>query len=196
MTVYRNNHAARPWVMALLFLLSACGSSGGDGDTESAGLDARPDNVSCLAPARSISDASASVIDAFPSLPVISQPTKMLLEPVIDPRWFVLRKTGQLVVFDPDDATALSTYLDLSGVVRTRSEGGLLGMAFHPDYPATPEIFLSYTIDHSGPPMRSVISRFILDDVSNPGPGTVEQVILQIDQVTPTVSVSSRRSRV
>ncbi len=168
--------------MALLFLLSACGSSGGDGDTESAGLDARPDNVSCLAPARSISDASVSVIDAFPSLPVISQPTKMLLEPVIDPRWFVLRKTGQLVVFDPDDATALSTYIDLSGVVRTRSEGGLLGMAFHPDYPATPEIFLSYTIDHSGPPMRSVISRFILDDVSNPGPGTVEQVILQIDQ--------------
>jgi uncharacterized repeat protein (TIGR03806 family) len=70
----------------------------------------------------------------------------------------------------------------LSGVVRTVSEGGLLGMAFHPDYPNTAEIFLSYTIDHTGPAMRSVISRFILDNVTSPGGGTVEQVILELDQ--------------
>ena len=146
------------------------------------GLDSRPDNLTCVAPARPSADASVSVIDAFPGLPDIVQPTKMLLEPVADPRWFVLRKTGQLVTFDPDSATSVSTYLDLSGVVRTNSEGGLLGMAFHPAYPATPEIFLSYTIDHTGPAMRSVISRFILDNVTTPGPGTVEQVILQVDQ--------------
>jgi uncharacterized repeat protein (TIGR03806 family) len=123
-----------------------------------------------------------TTVDAFPNLPNISQPTKMLLEPVADPRWFVLRKTGQLVVFDPDNATSVSTYIDLSGVVRTASEGGLLGLAFHPDYPATPEIFLSYTRNHTGPPMRSVISRFILDNVTTPGAGTVEQVILEVDQ--------------
>jgi uncharacterized repeat protein (TIGR03806 family) len=115
-------------------------------------------------------------------LPNIAQPTKMLLEPVADPRWFVLRKSGQLVTFDAANATAVSTYIDLSSVVRTVSEGGLLGMAFHPDYPNTAEIFLSYTIDHSGPAMRSVISRFILDDVTSPGGGTVEQVILELDQ--------------
>ena len=146
------------------------------------GLDSRPDNATCLAPARANNDATVTVVDAFPLLPNIAQPTKMLLEPVADPRWFVLRKTGQLVTFDPDNATAVTTYLDLSGVVRTRSEGGLLGMAFHPDYPATPEIFLSYTIDHSGPAMRSVISRFILDDIASPGAGTEEQVILRVDQ--------------
>jgi len=146
------------------------------------GLDNRPDNQTCIAPARPNEDSSVAVIDPFPSLPSISQPTKMLLEPVVDPRWFILRKSGQLVTFDPDNATTISTYLDLSGIVRTSSEGGLLGMAFHPDYPDTPEIFLSYTIDHSGPAMRSVISRFILDNVSNPGAGTVEQVILQVDQ--------------
>jgi len=146
------------------------------------GLDDRPDNQTCIAPARPTTDASVAVIDPFPNLPAIVQPTKMILEPVSDPRWFVLRKTGQLVAFDPDTATALSTYLDLSGVVRTQSEGGLLGMAFHPAYPTTPEIFLSYTVDHNGPAMRSVISRFILDNVANPDAGTVEQVILQIDQ--------------
>ena len=146
------------------------------------GIDFRPDNQTCIAPTRPNTDASVTVIDPFPNLPNIAQPTKMLLEPVVDPRWFVLRKTGQLVTFDPDLATSVSTYLDLSTVVRTESEGGLLGMAFHPDYPSTPEIFLSYTIDHTGPAMRSVISRFILDSVANPGPGTVEQVILQVDQ--------------
>ena len=133
------------------------------------GLDTRPDNQTCVAPERPDANASVSVIDPFPNLPNIVQPTKMLLEPVINPRWFVLRKTGQLVTFDPDNAISVSTYLDLSGVVRTASEGGLLGMAFHPDYPGTPQIFLSYTIDHTGPAMRSVISRFILDDVVTPG---------------------------
>jgi uncharacterized repeat protein (TIGR03806 family) len=163
--------------------LIACNSGGSSGDDDGApGLDSRPDNVTCIAPARPDGDASVAVIDAFPDLPDIEQPTKMILEPVADPRWFVLRKTGELETFDPDDATNLSTYLDLSAVVRTSLEGGLLGMAFHPDYPDTPEIFLSYTIDHGGPAMRSVFSRFILDDVSSPGAGTEEQVILQVDQ--------------
>jgi uncharacterized repeat protein (TIGR03806 family) len=147
-----------------------------------AGLDERPDNQTCVAPARPTDDASVTVIDVFPNLPFINQPTKMLLEPVANPRWFVTRKTGQLVTFDPDNATVLTTHIDLSGVVRTSSEGGLLGLAFHPNYPATPEIFLSYTINHTGPNMRSVISRFILDNVTSPGAGTIEQVILQVDQ--------------
>ena len=146
------------------------------------GLDSRPDNLSCIAPARPDLDSSVAVIDPFPNLPNISLPTKMLLEPVANPRWFVLRKSGQLMTFDPDVATSTSTFLDLSGRVRTNSEGGLLGMAFHPNYPQTPEIFLSYTINHNNPSMRSVFSRFILDDITNPGAGTVEQVLLQVDQ--------------
>ena len=146
------------------------------------GLDNRPDNQTCIAPARPVTDASVAIVDAYPGLPNIGQPTKLLLEPVADPRWFVLQKTGQLVTFDPDNAMSVDPYIDLSGVVRTSSEGGLLGMAFHPDYPDTPEIFLSYTVNHSGPPMRSIISRFILDDVASPGGGTVEEVILEVDQ--------------
>ncbi|MDJ0941076.1 MAG: PQQ-dependent sugar dehydrogenase [Woeseiaceae bacterium] len=148
------------------------------------GLDARPDNMTCIAPARPNIDATVTVVDAFPGLANIPQPTKMLLEPVANPRWFVLQKTGQIVTFDPDNAVTPDLYLDLTvdHSIRTNSEGGLLGMAFHPNYPATPEIFLSYTIDHTGPAMRSVISRYTLDNVTTPGAGTTEEVIIEIDQ--------------
>lgn len=148
------------------------------------GLDSRPDNQTCVAPARPGAATGIRSEEAFPNLPNINQPTKMLLEPVsANPRWFVLEKVGQIVVFDPNTANALSNYLSFS--VRTNSEGGLLGMAFHPNYPATPEIFASYTINHTGPSMRSVISRVILDDVASPsaiGAGSVEERLLLVDQ--------------
>jgi uncharacterized repeat protein (TIGR03806 family) len=170
-------------------LLTACGggSSGNNNNPPPpppvvVGLDARPDNATCIAPAKSAAGVSVDVADIFPGLPSIGSPTKILLEPVASPRWFVLRKSGQLVVFDPANATSTANFLDLSGVVRTASEGGLLGMAFHPDYPAVPEVFLSYTINGPSTEMRSVISRFVLDNLTSPGAGTVEQVIIEIDQ--------------
>lgn len=142
------------------------------------GLDTRPQNLTCIAPARPDEDVSVSVVDAYPGLPDIAEPTKILLEPVADPRWFVLQKSGRVLTFDPDNATSTSLYLQRN--VRDNSEGGMLGMAFHPDYPAVPEVFLSYTV---GPPMRSVIERVILDDVQNPTEaGSTGYVVLEVDQ--------------
>ncbi|MFK8054270.1 MAG: PQQ-dependent sugar dehydrogenase [Woeseiaceae bacterium] len=155
-----------------------------DTTTVQFGLDDRPDNLTCLATDRPSDGATVSITDPYASLPGFSQPTKLLLEPGGAGRWFVLQKTGQVLTFDPGAANATQRFLDLTTTraIRTNSEGGLLGLAFHPDYPATPEIFLSYTIDHSNPSMRHVLSRFILDDVNNPGAGTTEQVILLVDQ--------------
>jgi len=179
-------------VLLVTFVASCGGGGSGNNNNQPppvtpppVGLDTRPNNLSCVAPARGAGGASMDAVDAFPNLPGISGAVKLLVEPVGNPRWFVLRKGGQLVVFDPDNATSTSNYLDLSGVVRTASEGGLLGMAFHPDYPAVPEIFLSYTINGPTTEMRSVISRVILDDITSPGAigaGSVEQVIIEVDQ--------------
>ena len=189
----RSNPLTIVLLFAVALLVVACGGGGAKTTgnppppppRETVGLDARPNNATCVAPARAPAGAAIDVTDAFPGLPGIAQPVKVLMEPVADPRWFVLRKSGQLVVFDPDAATSWSTYVDLSGVVRTNSEGGLLGMAFHPDYPGVAEIFLYYTVNGSSTEMRSVISRLILDDIvspSAPGAGTIEEVILQVDQ--------------
>ena len=171
-------------VNATIVQAAATGTIRDDDATTSAfGLDDRPDNLTCVAPARPTADASVAITDPYPSLSSFVQPTKLLLEPSGD-RWFVLQKTGQIVTFPVAGPTGTTAYMDLTTTrsIRTNSEGGLLGMAFHPDYPSTPEIFLSYTIDHTGPSMRSVISRMVLDNVTSPGAGTVEQVILEVDQ--------------
>ena len=182
------------YASALLFALIVAGCSGGSTTNNNpnppvnpltSGLDARPNNVTCVAPARGAGGASVDIVDAFPNLPGLAFPTKVLVEPVANPRWFVLEKNGMVRVFDPGNATSTAPYIDLVGVVSTSAnEGGLLGMAFHPDYPGVPEIFLSYTINGvGGPSLHSIIARFILDDVTSPtAAGTVEQEIIRIDQ--------------
>ncbi|MBT8087233.1 MAG: PQQ-dependent sugar dehydrogenase [Gammaproteobacteria bacterium] len=160
---------------------SAVGTIQNDDEVALFGLSARPDNQTCVAPPRPDAVTSVAAQDAFPGL-VFGGPTKLLIEPVANPRWFVLLKSGRIQVFDPDDLI-VSDYMDLSATVNTAGEGGLLSLAFHPDYPATPEIFLSYTRDTS--PMRSVVSRVILDNVSSPsaiGAGSVEYEIISVDQ--------------
>ncbi len=188
-----NRHLRGVLSLAGCILLTACGGSSGGGSggvvtpppTSDFGLDSKPQNLTCVAPALPVGGGpTIEVVDAFPALPSLNGATKVLVEPVADPRWFVLRKNGELHVFDPDNATSTTIWLDLSSgfSIRTASEGGLLGMAFHPDYPATPEVFVYYTRNHSGPAMRSRISRFVLDDVTTPGAATVEQIIIEIDQ--------------
>jgi uncharacterized repeat protein (TIGR03806 family) len=164
---------------------SAVGTLQNDDAAPVFGLSARPDNQTCIAPPRPNAVSSVTVEEPFPGLSFgAGGPTKLLMEPVADPRWFVLRKSGQVRVFDPDDPVATVTdYLDFSGVVNAAGEGGLLSLAFHPDYPTTPEIFFSYTRDAS--PMRSVVSRVILDDVIAPsaiGAGSVEYEVISVDQ--------------
>jgi len=162
---------------------SAIGTIRNDDAVAVFGLDVRPDNQTCVAPPRPGAATSVAIQEAFPGL-VFSGPTKLLLEPVANPRWFVLQKSGQIRVFDPDNpAASLATFLNLSGVVNASGEGGLLGMAFHPNYPATPEVFLSYTRDTT--PMRSVISRVVLSNTSTPaaiGSGSVENEVISIEQ--------------
>ena len=99
-------------------------------DTPTSGLATRPQNLTCVAPARPQVNTSVAVVSAYPALS-FSQPTKLLLEPVADPRWFVLQKGGQLVVFDPDNATSVEAFLSVT--VNTSSEGGGRGLAVHPD---------------------------------------------------------------
>ncbi|MEL6341824.1 MAG: Calx-beta domain-containing protein, partial [Myxococcota bacterium] len=114
-------------------------------DDPAVGLTGRPENLTCLAPPRPVQDTAVNVEDAFPSAPGFSQITKILQVPGDGSRWYVLEKGGRVRAFDTSDPSDVWTFLDFSDQVWTNSEGGLLGMAFTPDFPTTPEVYVNYT---------------------------------------------------
>jgi glucose/arabinose dehydrogenase len=73
-------------------------------------------------------------------------------------RLYVVERNGTIQVFDNDDeASSSTTFLDIRSQVSTTFEGGLLGLAFHPDYAENGHLFVSYTTPG---PFRSRVSRF------------------------------------
>jgi uncharacterized repeat protein (TIGR03806 family) len=143
------------------------------------GLDSRPSNTTCLAPERPTTSSSIQLGPVFANLTFINA-VALLQAPGDASRWFVVRQNGVVRVFDntPSVATS-STFIDIKSRVTSGGETGLLGMAFHPNWPATPEVFLSYTRDS---PLRSVISRFTSNNGGLTLDATSEQVLLTIDQ--------------
>jgi uncharacterized repeat protein (TIGR03806 family) len=90
-------------------------------------------------------------------LGAFTQPLAMMQAPGDDSRWFVLEKTGSVRVFNntPNVSSFNTDFISLN--VNFSSEGGLLGMAFHPDFATNREVFLSWT---EGTPMVSIVARF------------------------------------
>ena len=169
---------------ATLVTTSATGTiTDDDAPPPTAGLDSRPSNTTCLAPERAPGGSSAQVVlePAFPDLPSFNQPTGLVQAPGGDARWYLLEKTGRVRVF-PDDPAARDApvWLDISAQVNVRSEGGLLGLAFDPDWPVVAEVYVSYT-GNSGGGMRSVVSRFVPDEPVSPSSWREEQLIT-VDQ--------------
>lgn len=121
--------------------------------TPTVGLDARPSNTTCIAPERATGDATIGVERVFPNIRfqdsagVTSNPLFLGQAPNDRSRWFVLERFGAARVFDNNPAVSTySTFLDIAARVEsTCAECGLLGMAFHPDFPRTPRVYITYT---------------------------------------------------
>ena len=109
------------------------------------GLDVRPSNTTCLAGARPSSSDTATLQRAFPSLS-FTTPVLALQAPSDNTRWFVVQQSGEVKQFaNVDTTTTTSNFIDISSLVVSGGEQGLLGMAFHPNFPVDPRVFLSYT---------------------------------------------------
>ena len=110
-----------------------------------------------------------------------TQPVALVQAPGDSTRWFVVEKGGFVRVFANDqNTTSASVFLDISSVVNASGEGGLLGLAFHPNFPVTPEVFVSYT--RSGAPLVSYVSRFFSTDSGQTLNAASEEVIMTVDQ--------------
>jgi len=126
--------------------------------------------------------AALDVQDAFMNLmPNFTAPLAMLQAPGDGARWYVVEKGGRILVFNNDPAvTAFSTVVDIGSRVATTGEMGLLGMAFHPDFPADRRVFLSYTNEDAGRVSR--ISEFrSTDDGATIDPNS-ERILLIVGQ--------------
>lgn len=63
-----------------------------------------------------------------------------------DERLFVLEQHGLIRIVMPDGTVLDEPFLDIRGSVATTNwEQGVLGLAFHPNYPETPYFYLTYT---------------------------------------------------
>jgi uncharacterized repeat protein (TIGR03806 family) len=79
----------------------------------------------------------------------------MLQAPGDDSRWYVVQKGGTVRVFANTASPTASDFISVA--VNSGGEGGLLGMAFHPDWAANRQVFLSFT---ESSPMVSVLARY------------------------------------
>ncbi len=72
-----------------------------------------------------------------------------------DSRLFIVQQEGQVMIFDGTRLLA-QPFLDISALVSSGGERGLLGIAFHPDYAHNGRFFVDYT-DRNG---NTVIARY------------------------------------
>ena len=97
------------------------------------------------------SAAAGNLPAGFTVTPVITGltlPTAVQFSP--DGRVFVIEKRGTLKVWSSLSDTTADVPLNLASEVYDWWDRGLLGLALHPDFPATPYVYLLYTWDVAG----------------------------------------------
>ena len=174
-------------IIAAAFLMQGC-DSGADHTTGPAppvvapgttGLDSRPSNTTCLAGDRATTD-DLIALAPFSNLGFDSA-LAMLQAPADNAHWYVVEQGGLVKRFDAASPISTTVFIDMRARVTVSSEAGLLGMAFHPDFPNDPRAFLSYTIK-VGDQLVSRVSSFTSNDAGVTLDATTENVLLTLDQ--------------
>jgi glucose/arabinose dehydrogenase len=136
-------------------------------------------NSTPMPPVGPVPNVDLNVVQAFPALQ-FAAPVLLLQAPADDSRWYVVEQDGLVRTFINDDAVSDSSiFIDIrsrvaSPVDQAGGETGLLGMAFHPNYPTDPRLYLSYTALQQNQ-LISRISEFQLDSTS-------ERILLEVAQ--------------
>ena len=144
-----------PWIAPLwLGILVSCGGGGGgDANGQVGQRDAGP-------------GVPISLQRVFSTV-TLDDPVAMLQAPGDATRWFVVEQGGTVKVFNASGMPSTAIFADIRNRVSSGGETGLLGMAFHPDFPNTELVYLSYTNNSSG--LVSRVSEFPLSG------GTVDE---------------------
>jgi uncharacterized repeat protein (TIGR03806 family) len=121
------------------------------------GIDTRPANPTCLAPARPVSATNMDVglLPMFPNLdlsnPIALYRNKLAASPSEPMRWFIVERDGVVWTFVDANASkdgaggTEQAQQFLSITVDSGGEGGLLSLAFDPQFPTNHIVYASYT---------------------------------------------------
>ena len=169
----RTTRAGRQLALCLPIVLAACGTAS---PTAAPATGSTPGSPAGSPAAAGVPRLEIEVVAGGLASPV----------DVADPgdssgRRFVAEQAGRIRIVDRT-GVADRPFLDISAEVRSGGEQGLLGLAFHPDFPADPRFFVDYT-DRDG---NTVISEYRVDAAdTNVADPASERAILHIDQPFP-----------
>jgi glucose/arabinose dehydrogenase len=175
---------------------SGAGASGTGGATSDAGQDSgvdagmEPTASLCKAPVPAQNPGNECPSGDPVALDValvagdLDVPVFVTSAPGDDTRLFVVERSGRIVIIDPASGDEIADFLDVQDVATSGSindERGLLGLTFHPDYPADPRFYVNYTTQPAAT-LRTIISSF---EVSASDPNAAdpdsEQVLYDFD---------------
>ncbi len=167
-------------LLCLTTLLAACHSGGDSPDNSpsvSVGLNQRPDNSDCVAPANPDATTTLRFTPAFAQLPAMASLVGLHQAPNDPAHFYAVLKGGLIQRFDNRaDASSFTTVLNLSGLVRDSGESGLLGVAFHPDFASNGYLYVHYS---GGVSLTSTVARYTLRGDGQFEPGSAQVLFTQ-----------------
>lgn len=95
-----------------------------------------------------------------------------------DSRLFVVQQGGLIRILNSDGTKNTTPFLNLTSLVSSGSERGLLGLAFHPDYATNGYFFVNYT-NTSG---STVIARYSVSTTNPDVANTTATILMTIPQ--------------
>ncbi len=97
-----------------------------------------------------------------------------------DDRLFIVEQGGQIKILNADATINTTPFLNITSIISTGGERGLLGLAFHPDYANNGYFFVYYT-DNSG---DTQVARYTVDG-SDPNIADPTSALLIFDAAQP-----------
>jgi glucose/arabinose dehydrogenase len=132
----------------------------------------------------------AASSQAFPAIRLermttgLSQPVGLVAPRDGSGRFFIVEQPGTIRIWEKG-AVAGQPFLDLRDRVATGYEMGLLGLAFHPQFPQDPRFYVNYTTKSLSQGIRTKIAEFRLGKDSNVVDRATERILLDISQPYP-----------
>lgn len=98
-------------------------------------------------------------------------------------RMFLLELGGKIWILDGTSVLP-EPFLDLTGIVSTQEENGLLGLTFHPQFAQNGRFFVYYTRDFGDPvQLQSVVAEYAVSNTDpNKADPASERILLVVDQ--------------